>query len=104
MTREQRMHDVLSIELHPDPLIIDDESNKHNVPVGAETHFKIIAVSDQFNSLSRIQRHRLVNQLLNKEFNLGLHALSLHLYTPKEWLEQTRNVPASPACRDGKRY
>ena len=103
MSRLQRMNDALFSELKPDILTIEDESARHNVPVGAETHFKVVGVSTRFNDLSRILRHRLVNACLSAEFTTGLHALSLHLYTPDEWQQQYRDVPASPACRNAKK-
>ena len=102
MSREQRIYDALSLDLKPDYLSIDNESGRHNVPAGSETHFKIIAVSPIFEHQGRVARHRLLNTLLAKEFTLGLHALSLHLYTPEEWAKKRVHVPASPACQNGK--
>lgn len=104
MSRKQRIHDALSLKLKPDSLIIEDESHRHNVPEGAETHFKVTAVCSIFENLNRVARHRMINNLLAHEFDAGLHALSLHLYTPSEWLKKTNPVPPSPACRDGRRH
>ncbi|WP_411710903.1 BolA family protein [Legionella septentrionalis] len=103
MSRKQRIHDALVVTLKPVILRVDDESKRHHVPSGAETHFKVVAISPAFNNLPRLARHRLVNSLLSEEFDGGMHALSLFLYTPDEWAEQS-NVPASPACRDGMRH
>lgn len=103
MSRKQRIHDALSVELNPETLIVEDESDRHNVPKGAETHFKLTIISNAFDNLSLIARHRLVNKLLADEFAMGLHALSLHLYTPKQQLENPVVIPNSPACRGGKR-
>ena len=103
MSRLQRMNDALFNELKPDTMTIEDESSRHNVPVGAETHFKVVAVSARFNDLSRVARHRLVNACLSAEFTTGLHALSLHLYTPDESRQSSRDVPSSPACRNGQK-
>ena len=103
MSRLQRMNDALFTELKPDTLTIEDESSRHHVPVGSESHFKVTAVSSRFNDLNRIARHRLVNACLSAEFTKGLHALSLHLFTPDEWRWQSRDVPNSPACRNGKK-
>ncbi len=102
MSRLQRLNDALIHELKPDTLTIEDESSRHHVPVGSESHFKVVAVSTRFNNLNRVARHRLVNACVGAEFSTGLHALSLHLYTPDEWRRQSRDVPASPACLDGK--
>ena len=59
-----------------------DESSGHNVPIGSETHFKLVAVGDVFNQKSRIQRHRMINAMLQGEFEAGMHACSMHLFTP----------------------
>lgn len=101
MSRNQRIRQTLSEQLTPTILIVEDESNAHQVPQGAESHFKVVVVSRSFEPLSRIQRHRLVHSLLASEFDQGLHALTLHLYTDEQW--QRQEVPASPACRGGKK-
>lgn len=101
MSRKQRMHDALNLKLKPDFLSVDNESSNHQVPEHAETHFKIIAVSTQFNGLNRVARHRLINSCIAQEFNTGLHALSLHTYTPDEWRSKSE-VIASPQCQHKK--
>ncbi|GAA5860638.1 hypothetical protein JCM8547_005484 [Rhodosporidiobolus lusitaniae] len=50
-----------------------------------ETHFTVQVVSDKFDGLRMIQRHRLVNETLKSEFDAGLHALSIKAKSPKEW-------------------
>lgn len=102
MSREQRINDALSTQLKPESLSIENESFRHQVPAGSESHFKIIAVSSTFIGLRPIARHRLVNTLLAAEFASGLHALSLHLYTPEEWQRQTEGAPTSPPCHHRK--
>jgi BolA protein len=42
-------------------------------------------VSEQFAGMTPIKRHRLVNSILQKEFDDGLHALQLSTKTPAEW-------------------
>lgn len=101
MTRKQRIYDQLQQALDPETLLVEDESHQHRVPQGAETHFKVVAVANHFNSLTRVARHREINQLLENEFNCGLHALSLHLYTPAEWQTRSESTRPSPACREG---
>lgn len=100
MTREQRIIALLSEHLQPVFLEVLNESNNHHVPAGSETHFKITMAAAKFRELSLVERHRLINTLLAKEFKQGLHALSLHLYTP----EEQKPSPQSPACRDGYRH
>ncbi|KTC99469.1 BolA family protein [Legionella erythra] len=104
MSRKQRIEHQLINQLAPVYLSVENESHRHHVPEGSETHFKIIAVSAEFTPLSRIARHRLLNQLLAPELQTGLHALSMHLYSPAEWQEKEGKVMNSPACRDGYRH
>ncbi|MBX9702737.1 MAG: BolA family transcriptional regulator, partial [Silvanigrellaceae bacterium] len=94
---------ILSSHLQCKSLDVLDESHSHHVPAGAETHFKVIMAAEEFKTLSRLERHRLINKLLRDEFDQGLHALSLYLYTPEEWQNKIK-VPDSPACRDGYRH
>ena len=100
MSRKQRIQELIK-QLAPLGLQIDDESANHHVPKGAETHFKLTVVAEQFNQLKTLERHRLINKLLAQEFETGLHALSLHLYTPQEWQQREDKTTNSPACRGG---
>ena len=79
-----------------------DESSGHNVPMGSETHFKLVAVGDVFVQKSRIQRHRMINAMLQVEFESGMHACSMHLFTPEEW-EESSDVPDSPECENARK-
>jgi len=75
----------------------------HNVPEGAESHFKVVAVSELFAEHKPVGRHRLVNQALKGEFESGLHALALHTWTPEEWFRKGGVAPRSPQCMGGSR-
>ncbi|HHF0525874.1 TPA: BolA family protein [Legionella anisa] len=101
MSRKTRIEELINQELDPAFLNVEDESSNHHVPEGAQTHFKITLVSSRFIGLSRIARHRLLNQLLKEEFELGLHALSMHLFTPDEWENRSKTVLQSPVCKGG---
>lgn len=57
-----------------------NESHMHSVPKGAETHFKVVVVSDQFDGLSLLQRHREVNTVLQGSF-LSVSKLMQSLYS-----------------------
>ena len=98
MSRLQRIESFLDrgiVLLH---LNVIDESQGHNVPDGSESHFKVIAVSDDFEGLSRINRHRRINSLLQSEFDRGMHALAIHAYTESEWKDRFGEAPLSPPC------
>ncbi|OJY49563.1 MAG: BolA family transcriptional regulator [Legionella sp. 40-6] len=100
MSRKTRIENIIEHELQPTHLVIEDESHRHHVPQGLETHFKLIVVSTIFEDQTRINRHRIINKLLAAELAQGLHALSMHLFTPKEWANN-QEITKSPACRDG---
>lgn len=78
-----------------------NESYMHNVPKDSETHFKVVIVSEKFNNQPLIQRHRVVNELLQMELQGGVHALSIIAKTPEQWEASNKTVAASPACRGG---
>ncbi|MEQ9452127.1 MAG: BolA/IbaG family iron-sulfur metabolism protein [Pseudomonadales bacterium] len=81
-----------------DHLQIVDESSNHSVPEGAQSHFKLVLVAGRFDGMSRIARHRLINDLVADEFSGGLHALAIHAYTHAEWQAMFGEAPMSPAC------
>lgn len=86
-------------------LDVINESNKHNVPVHSETHFKVIIVSPVFEPCKTlIQRHRLVNEVLRDEIAGPVHALSIVAKSPKQWEDmkaEGKVIPPSPTCRGG---
>jgi BolA protein len=103
MSRKQRIEDKLTAGLSPLHLEVIDESHMHSVPEGAESHFKVIAVSEQFAEHKLVGRHRLVNRLLADELAGGLHALALHTWTPEEWFAKGGQAPESPQCMGGSK-
>ncbi|MBK1706804.1 BolA family protein [Halochromatium glycolicum] len=104
MTRKARIEETLSSTLSPLHLEVIDESHMHNVPEGAESHFKVLAVSEAFDGEKPIQRHRRINGALRDEFAGGLHALAIHAWTPQEWFDKGGGAaPASPECLGGSK-
>ena len=97
-TRLQRIEETIASALTLSYLDVADESSGHNVPAGAESHFKVTAVSAVFAGESRINRHRRINALLKREFAAGMHACALHLYSDEEWQQRNSVAPQSPAC------
>ncbi|XP_076298758.1 DNA-binding transcriptional regulator BolA [Lasioglossum baleicum] len=84
----------------PSYLEVINESYMHNVPKGAETHFKVVVVSDKFVNQPLLKRHQMINNLLHAELEGGVHALSIVAKTPDQW-EDNNKVSPSPACRGG---
>lgn len=88
--RTRRMEDKLKQNLSLSFFKIENESQQHSDHYSGdgETHYKMLLVSPDFRGLSRIQRHQKVNQVLLNEFQEGLHALSLQVFSPEEWEKQ----------------
>ncbi|XP_050315882.1 bolA-like protein DDB_G0274169 isoform X1 [Anthonomus grandis grandis] len=96
---ESSIINKLQENLKPTFLKVLNESYMHNVPKGAETHFKVVVVSEEFKDLPLIKRHRKVNELLKEELNGGVHALSIVAKTPDQWKDE--EIEPSPNCRGG---
>ena len=103
MNRKQRIEDKLQSQLSPLHMEVTDESHQHSVPEGAESHFKVVVVSETFAEHKLIGRHRLMNRLLGDELASGLHALALHTWTPEEWFAKGGIAPESPQCMGGSK-
>ena len=103
MTVQKTIEHKIAERLNPIHLEVENESHKHNVPPGSESHFKVTVVSDQFDGKILIARHRILNDTLAEELAGPVHALSLHTFTPGEWSEKGGNVPASPPCLGGSK-
>ncbi len=80
--------EVLGAQLAPQALAVVDESHLHAGHAGArpegETHFRVEVVSAAFEGKSRVERHRIVNGLLDPAFKRGLHALAVRARAPSE--------------------
>ena len=78
-TIAQKLKDALS----PQHLAVEDVSHHHAGHAGwregGGTHFTVTIKASIFNGKSRVQQHRMVNDLLADELANGVHALELHL-------------------------
>jgi len=101
---QQQIEQKLNSELTPSYLKVLNESYMHNVPEGSESHFKVIIVSDNFDTKRLIARHRMVNSVLADELANHIHALAIHTYTEDEWQAlDSAAVPNSPDCKGGSK-
>jgi BolA protein len=79
--RADRMRALLDRAFAPSILEIEDQSHLHHGHAGAapggETHYAVRIRSSLLSPLSRVARHRAVNEALRGEFAQGLHALAL---------------------------
>jgi BolA protein len=76
----------------PTYLEIENESYKHSSGLGAESHFRMLVVSDVFTDQKRLDRQRAVFSLLAEEMK-SIHALSLRLLTQSEWDGESFKTP-----------
>ncbi len=103
MTIQMQIEQKLQTAFTPSYLQVVNESHMHNVPDGAESHFKVIIVSDKFKGQRLLMRHRAVNNVLAVELAKHIHALAMHTYTDLEWEETHQIAPLSPKCRGGEK-
>jgi BolA protein len=72
----------------PESLDVTDESHLHEGHAGhragGETHFRVYIVSNAFQGKSRIERHRMINAVLEAELAGPVHALTLTAHAPGE--------------------
>ena len=93
---ESQIINTLSSSLNLSSLKIINESFKHNVPAGSESHFKIVVVTNDFNNLSIIKRHQLIYKTLDNLMN-KIHALSIHAFNEEEF-KLNPIILDSPEC------
>ena len=84
-----RMAERLQDRLQPTQLEVIDESHHHaghqpDMTGTGETHMRVRVISDRFTGMTRLARHRLVNELLKPELDAGLHALAVEPAAPGE--------------------
>ncbi len=88
MSLEAKMREKLMIALEPTRLDIINDSEKHaghrSSPGTGHSHFTVLIQSPRFAGLSRVARHRLVNDALASELRAGIHALAIKAAAPGE--------------------
>jgi BolA protein len=77
---------VVREALQPLGLEVQDDSHLHAGHAGAREgrHFSLRIVSERFNGLSRVARHRLVYDSLHDLIPRGIHALAIDARAPGE--------------------
>ena len=72
----------------PVSLEVVNDSERHRghggSPGTGESHFTIKVVSDRFAGKSRVERHRMINQVLAEELKGPVHALAISALAPEE--------------------
>tara|TARA_Y100000590_G_scaffold437852_1_gene559978 strand:- start:821 stop:1069 length:249 start_codon:yes stop_codon:yes gene_type:complete len=52
---------------------------------GSSNHYSILIISNDFNELSLLHRHKQIYKIFEKELTYEIHALQIKALTPKEW-------------------
>ena len=97
------LYERITAALAPAHLELENESHKHSVPPGSESHFKVFIVSPAFEGVPLIQRHRLVHDAVkggSGTAELPIHALSVSAKTPAQWASGA-GMQTTPNCRGG---
>jgi BolA protein len=74
--------------LEPEVVEIYDESGDHVGHAGAQSgggHYQLTIVSQRFDGLSRLARHRMVYAALSELMQSSIHALAITAWTPAEF-------------------
>ena len=88
MLVKDQIAEKLSAALAPQSLDVEDESKNHEGHAGhrpgGQTHFRVYIVSEAFRGKSRLERHRMVNEVLADELGGKVHALAITALAPEE--------------------
>lgn len=88
MRAEDSITQKLRQAFAPVALEVVNDSHRHaghaGSPGSGESHFSIEVVSDRFAGKSRVERHRMVNEVLAEELKGRIHALAIKALTPDE--------------------
>jgi len=88
MSVEETITEMLNKAFVPQALEVENDSHRHAGHAGSpgtgESHFRVSIVSDRFAGLSRVERHRLVNEALGNLLSGRIHALAIKAKAPGE--------------------
>ena len=88
MDVETAIRERLMVALEPTRLDVVNESHLHAGHAGSpgtgESHFRVLVVSTLFEGRSRVDRHRMVNDVLADLLRQRVHALAIKAYAPGE--------------------
>ena len=92
MIVQNKIDKLLRDKFNVSILTIKNDSYKHNVPADSESHFNVQIISDDFQNLSQIQRHKKVYKAVESLLT-EIHAFSITAMTTSEFKE-------NPSFRD----
>jgi len=95
---QNKIEKLLKDNLNVSNLLIRNDSYKHNVPPNSESHFNVQIVSDDFEDLSQIQRHKIVYKAVGALL-AEIHAFSITTMTTSEFKENP-SLRDTPDCEN----
>lgn len=90
MNTEQRIAEIrkrLEAALQPESLMIEDQGHLHVGHEGARDgrgHFRVMIVSEAFDGLSMVGRHRAIYAALGELMKTDIHALAIEAVASSE--------------------
>jgi len=86
ITVAAKIEQKLAAALSPSQLEVIDESHQHLGHAGArpegESHFRVRIAAESFRGRSRIECHRMINDVLAEELKQQIHALAIEVKKP----------------------
>ena len=95
---QNKIERLLKDNLNVSKLLIRNDSYKHNVSPNSESHFNVQIVSDDFEDLSQIQRHKIVYKAVGALL-AEIHAFSITAMTTSEFKENP-SLKDTPDCEN----
>ncbi len=63
---------------------------------GGTDHYSVVVISDAFEGLASLKRHRMVMELFQDEVNSGeVHALTIKAFTRQQWENEMQKSGAN---------
>ena len=89
MNRKFKIEKILVDNFEPYFFLVKDVSEEHrghqNFIENVESHFEIVIVSQKFENLNNVARHRMINKSLKEEFMSDLHSVTMKTFTIDEY-------------------
>lgn len=89
MNRKFKIEKILVDNFEPYFFLVKDVSEEHrghqNFRENVESHFEIVIVSQKFENLNNVARHRMINKSLKEEFMSDLHSVTMKTFTIDEY-------------------
>ncbi|MCW8924689.1 MAG: BolA family transcriptional regulator [Xanthomonadales bacterium] len=80
MERIERIRSLLEAAFEPESVVVEDDSHLHVGHEGAKGglgHFSVSIVSEKFNGMNMVARHRAVYAALGNMMQTDIHALAI---------------------------